>query len=223
MSRGRQIAFDFESRPALTGDDFLIAPANRDAVAWLDRWPHWPSPALVIHGPPGSGKSHLVQVFMARTGALPVTPALLAEADMERALAAVSVCVADDADQGHDEEALLHLYNSLAEHGGRLLLTASAPPARWGIGLADLASRLGAAQVVAIGPPDDALIEAVLVKLFSDRQLRARAGVVDYLIPRMERSLDAARRLVAAVDAEALATRRDITLALARQVLERME
>ncbi len=210
---------DFAHRASLSGDDFLVAPANRQAVEWLDRWPDWPSAVLVLYGPPGSGKTHLAHVFMARAGARALSPAALRAADAESLAARSAVWVADDADQGVDEEALLHLHNSLAGRGGHLLLTAQAPPGRWGLQLPDLASRLKAAQAVEIGPPDDALIEAVLVKLFADRQLRVQAGVVDYLASRMERSLDAARRLVATIDAQALAERRNVTVPLVRRVL----
>lgn len=214
---------DFEHRVALSGDDFLVAPANRRAVEWLDSWPDWPTPALVLHGPPGSGKTHLAQVFMARAGAEALSPALLRESDGESLAARARVWVADDADRDPDEEALLHLYNSLSGRGGHLLLTATAPAARWGLTLADLASRLKASQAVEIGPPDDALIEAVLVKLFADRQLRVGQGVVEFLVRRIERSFEAARDIVAAIDAGALAAHRNVTVPLAREVLGRRE
>ncbi|MCH7887842.1 MAG: hypothetical protein IIA00_01030 [Proteobacteria bacterium] len=76
---------------------------------------------------------------------------------------------------------------------------------------------------MAVGAPDDALIGAILIKLFGDRQLRVDGGVVTFLLARMERSFDAARRVVAALDAAALAARRDITVPLARDVLSQLE
>src|SRR3546814_11282244 len=98
------------------------------------------------------------------------------------------------------------------EAGGHLLLTGRTPPARWKIGLPDLASRLRAAPTVAVDGPDDALLSAVLVKLFADRQLRVGTDVVAFVVPRMERSFAAARRLVAALDAASLASRRPVTV-----------
>jgi chromosomal replication initiation ATPase DnaA len=217
MTEAAQLPFDFGHRPSTSGDDFLIAPGNRDAVAWIDRWPDWPAPALVVYGPPGCGKTHLAQVFVARSGAR-----VMAAADVgaERPEPPAASLVVDDADQVTDEEALLHLYNSLAEAGGHMLLTASQPPTRWEIGLADLASRLRSAPAVAIGKPDDDLIAALLVKLFSDRQLRIDADTVAYTVARMERSFDAARRLVAAVDRAALAEQKEISPRLIRRVLD---
>jgi len=113
----------------------------------------------------------------------------------------------------------LHLYNNIVEAGGSLLLTGRTPPARWPLALADLRSRLRALPAVAVLPPDDALLAALLVKLFADRQLRVATDLVHYLVGRLERSPDAARRAVAALDAGALAKGREITVPLAREVL----
>jgi chromosomal replication initiation ATPase DnaA len=219
-----QLTFAFDHRPALSGEDFLVAPNNSEAVAWLDRWPDWPSPVLAVHGPPACGKTHLAQVFMARSGAVLVAPEAIAESDPGLLLGDARACVIDDAEalvtEGR-EEALLHFYNTVSEASRHLLLTSLRAPARWGAGLADLRSRLVAATTVAIGPPDDALIAAVLVKLFADRQLRVDEDVVSYMMARMERSLEEARRLVGLVDGTALAEGRKITVPLVRQVLER--
>ncbi len=224
MSEPRQLPLEFDHRPALSGDDFLVAPSNSDAVAWIDRWPQWPSPVLAIHGPAGCGKTHLARVFQALSGARSIGPDDLAASEPP-ALAAAPALVLEDAEvclaAGH-EETLLHLYNILAETGVRMLVTARRPPARWSVGLADLASRLGAAVAVGIGPPDDALIAAVLVKQFADRQLKVDGDVVSFMLARMERSFAAAGALVAAVDAAALAERRNITVPLVRRVMDRM-
>jgi chromosomal replication initiation ATPase DnaA len=67
-----QLPLDLGFRPALSRTDFLIAPCNAAAVAWLDRWPSWPSPALALWGPQRSGKTHLMEVWRARSGARPI-------------------------------------------------------------------------------------------------------------------------------------------------------
>lgn len=219
---GRQLTLDLGYRPALGGEDFLVAACNAEALEWLDRWPDWPGPALVVHGPPGCGKTHLAHVFAARSGAPVLAAAGLHRDDPPRLLAAARALVLEDADRGVDEVALFHLYNMVKECGARLLLTARLPSGRWPVALPDLASRLKAVTNVAIQPPDDALMAALLVKLFADRQLRVGQELVAYLLPRLERSFDALREVVARLDAAALAERREITVPLARQVLERV-
>ncbi len=226
MTAASQLPLGFEHRPALSGEDFLVASCNRDAVAWLDRWPDWPTPALVIHGPAGCGKTHLAEVFLEASGARPVSAEDLRREELPPSLDGARACVVEDAGKllgGGLEEALLHLYNALSESGRHMLLTAPQPPARWPVELPDLRSRLKASAAVAIGLPDDALIAAVMVKLFADRQLRIDPEVVSYAVARVERSFDALRHLVAAVDAAALAARRNITVPLVRQVLEDLQ
>ena len=218
-----QLLLDLGHRPSLTGDDFLVAPSNAAAVKWIDAWPAWPAPLLVIFGPSGSGKSHLAQVFLSKTGGRAISARDLAKAESVRLFADAPALALDDAERALDqsgEEALLHLYNFAAETGRHLLLTAHRPPARWGVRLADLASRLKAAPQAGIVDPDDALIAAVLVKQFADRQLPVDDGVISFMVARMERSFAAARAAVERIDHLSLAERRRVTVPLARRVLE---
>ena len=218
---GRQLTLDLGHRPAIGLDDFLVAPSNAAAVAWLDRWPDWPNGALAIHGPAGSGKSHCVQVWRTSTEAVVVAAGALS---LERVpeLAGRPVAV-EDCDRGFEARALLHLHNLQKETGGHLLVTARTAPARWGVGLADLDSRLRALASVAIGAPDDALLEAVVVKLLADRQLRVGPEVVRFVVARMARSFAAAAEIVAALDRASLAAKRRVTVPLAAAVLKELQ
>jgi chromosomal replication initiation ATPase DnaA len=211
----KQYPLPLPHRTALGRAEFLVAPANEEAVAWLDRWPDWPAPALVLAGPAGSGKTHLAHVFRARAGAVFLAPEGLAEALPNLAARAAIL----DRGERADEESLLHLYNLLAERGGHLLILAREPPSRWGVALADLRSRLLTAPVARLSPPDDALLEALLVKLFADRQVRPPAELVTWLVAHIERSCEAATAAVATLDRAALAAKRPVSVALARASL----
>lgn len=219
MTGSRQLAFGFDHRPSLTGDDFLVTSANRDAVTWLDAWPNWPAPALIIYGPAGSGKSHLGAVFRARAQAVAIAPKMLGTSGFADLIANAKECLIDDADSIADPEALLHLYNAIAARGGHILMTARHAPSAWQVTLLDLRSRLLSAPAAALGRPDDELIKAVLGKLFSDRQVRVDVDVVEYLARRMERSLTEAQRLVTAIDQAALAEHRDVTVPFVRDLM----
>jgi len=203
--------------------DFLVAPGNADAVAWLDSWPDWPAPALVIYGPQGCGKSHLANVWRARSRAPLLGPEDLDLAEVPRLLGPGRTAVLDRAHEVAGdptlERALLHLYNVARDAGGQILLLAGYAPINWVTRLADLRSRLVAAPAVAMAAPDDALLMAVLVKLFVDRQVRVGEDVIQWLMTHTERSFDSARRVVAELDREALAAKRPITVPFCRQLL----
>ena len=218
-----QLVLDLGHRSAHGVEDYLVAPCNQDAVAWLDRWPNWPGPALALHGPAACGKTHLAHIWMNRSGAQLLSAGELSELALDRVMAQGHNVIVDDAGSGIDECALLHLYNMIGEAGGNLLLAGRMPPSRWMVGLADLRSRLNSAPAFAIGRPDDALIGAVLVKLFGDRQVPVDGEVLAYVLARMERSFAAARTLVAALDRAALAAHRRITIPLAREVMAALE
>jgi chromosomal replication initiation ATPase DnaA len=207
--------------PTYAREDFVVSSGNREALAWLDRWPDWPAPVLALSGPSGSGKTHLGRIWAARVGAT-----VMEGVDFEgktvpdlTALASTSPAIVIEHADRVPERGLFHLYNLMRERGQHLLLISEVPPAHWHIALPDLASRLRAAPAVAVASPDDELLGSIILKQLADRQLHVGAGVVQYLVPRMERSADAARRIVAALDRRALAEGREIDRRLAIDVL----
>ena len=218
----RQLTLDLASPPpTYARADFVPSQGNRDALAWIDRWPDWPAPALALNGPPGSGKTHLGRIWAAQAQAFVLDGADLEGknvADLTALSEAHAALLVDRAERA-PERALFHLYNLMRERRHHLLLVSELPPAHWRIELPDLASRLRAAPAVAVAPPDDELLGSIILKQLADRQLHAGPGVVQYLVSRMERSAEVARRLVAALDRRALTERREIDRRLAADVL----
>ncbi len=214
----RQLAIDLPPRPAHGRADFLASECNRAALERIDRWPDWPGRRLVLYGPASSGKSHLARLWCAESGARYV-PARDLASELPLANGALPPAMVVDDAEAASERALLHLFNSCAEAGTALLVVSRNAPAAWAIDLPDLASRLRAMPAVGIDMPDDALLAAVLVKHFADRQLRIAPSVIGYIVPRMERSFAMAASLAARLDELALAGGRSVGLALARQAL----
>jgi chromosomal replication initiation ATPase DnaA len=214
-----QLTFQLAGGAAFGRSDFFVSGSNAAALAWLDRWPDWPASALVLHGPRGSGKTHLVHLWCARASASFVPGDGLDDAALQRLLCRGDRLIAvDDADKA-GEAALLHLFNACREGGGSLLLAARLSLASWRVRLPDLDSRLRAVPSAGIGLPDDALLAAVLTKHFADRQVRVAPEVIAYLVGRMERSLAAAGEVASALDQIALSGGGAITVPLARRLL----
>jgi chromosomal replication initiation ATPase DnaA len=216
-----QLAFDLELPPHFGRDDFLAAPPNENALAMIDAWPQWPDELLFLLGPAGSGKSHLAAIWAAKADAEVVAAKDIASADLRGLLARQGLVIEDADEIGSTEAPLFHLINLAREGGISILLTARQRPELWGLATPDLLSRLRLAPVVELGAPEEALLEAVLVKLFCDRQLVVDANVIEYITRHIDRSLDLARAIVAQVDREALARGRKVTRAMARDLLQR--
>ncbi len=214
-----QLPLDLPLEPRFGREDFLPAPSNEAALAMVERWPDWPDRILTLIGPPGCGKSHLLSIFAERCAALCIDPDKLPALESLVAASPEGIAI-DDIDRVEDETALFHLLNFAWEHRIYVLMSARRRPTAAEVSLPDLLSRLRRAPMVEIGVPDDDLMCAVLGKLFRDRQLLIEPPALAYVALRLERSLDAARAFVAALDREALAQRRPVTRALAAQVME---
>lgn len=216
----RQLAFDMPVRPALGREDFFVSPANQLALAALDAG-DWPQGKMLLLGPEGAGKSHLAGVWAGETGARVVAASALA------GLPEPGPMVVEDADRiagdRAAETALFHLHNHLLAAKAPLLITARQGPARWGLGLPDLKSRMEATATAELLPPDDALLSAVCLKLFADRQVQVTPNLIEWLVRHIDRSFAAAHAAVAALDAAALQGGRPVTRALAAEVLDSAE
>ncbi|GJD46870.1 hypothetical protein AFCDBAGC_4755 [Methylobacterium cerastii] len=218
----KQLAFDLPLDPRYGREDFLVGTANEAAYASIEAWPDWPDTVLVLTGPPGSGKSHLASIWATRAHAWTVSAADVTAEAVTHCVSNGALVIEDIDRPGRDEAALFHLLNLARERKCPVLLTSGAAIDQIGLTVADLRSRLRLAPGVAIREPDDALLRAVMVKLFVDRQLVVDLRVIDALALRIDRSLGRAREVVAELDRDALGRGRRITRPLALAVLERL-
>lgn len=218
----RQLAFDLPPVEAFRAEDYFIAGSNATAHAQITG-ANWPGGRMLLVGPAGAGKSHLAHLWAQGPGegqgarvlhvqeltqtTLPELPRAVVIEDAEGAAGSPAL-----------EEALFHLWNHQTGRG-LLLITARSAPRDWGLELPDLLSRMQAMPLARLDVPDDSLLAAVLVKLFGDRQVHVQPNLIPFLVARIERSVDAARRVVAALDDRALAQGRPISRAMAAEVL----
>jgi chromosomal replication initiation ATPase DnaA len=219
VDKSDQLPLDLPLRAAQGLEDLVISSANREAVGFVESWPDWPNPIVVLAGPVGAGKSHLATIWKQLSGATRLMP----EMGMLLPTVTANVVVEDIEAGNFDQAALFHLINNVRAHGGHLLLTSRVWPGNWGLDLADLQSRMKLAHLIELGEPDDDLLRGVLTKLFSDRQIEVDPTVVDFLVLRMERSLACAQNLVGQLDKSSMAQKRAITKPLAASALRQLE
>lgn len=218
----RQIPLDLAPEPSFTREAFLPAACNMRALNEVFGWQGWDRGQMVLSGPPASGKTHLAHIWATLTEAEIVAANDLPGADIV-ALAAGAVAVEDADGIAGDmtgEQALFHLHNATRQAGTPLLLTSRAEPGRWNLHLPDLASRVSATHHVRLEAPNDALLAAVLVKLFDDRQIGVSPRLIDWLLRRMDRSLASAREVVGRLDERALASGGPVTREMAAEILD---
>ncbi|ANY80798.1 hypothetical protein BB934_23325 [Microvirga ossetica] len=215
----KQLTFDLPLDPRFGAEDFLVSPSNEQAYGLIESWPDWLDTILLLVGPRGSGKSHLASIWATNAHAWTIDATQITQ-DKVPHLVSNGALAIEDMDRGErDEAALFHLLNLAREKRAFLLITSETPPDRWSLRTPDLLSRLRLAPSVALEAPDDALLKAVLVKLFVDRQLVVDTSVVDYIALRIERSLAKASELVALLDREALSRGRRVSRAIAAEIL----
>jgi chromosomal replication initiation ATPase DnaA len=214
----RQLALALKHSESFAREDFLSGTSNEAALALIERWPDWPDRVLALIGPEGSGKSHLAAIWAAEAGARMLASRALATANLPAALATGALVVEDASEVTSDPRQLLHLLNLAREDKAYVLMTARAAPASWRVAIPDLASRLRALPAITIAPPDDALMRALLIKLFADRQLAVDDSLVGYLVSRIERSFAGVRAAVEQLDREALRQQRPVTRSLAAEL-----
>ncbi|MSP29577.1 MAG: chromosomal replication initiator DnaA [Acetobacteraceae bacterium] len=215
----RQLPLPFGSGHSYTAEDFIAAPSNEAARAWLARPEGWPFGRLVLCGAAASGKTHLLHLWAAREQAVFWSgPQLRAARPAPGSSGPIAL---DDADLA-DEIALFHLINAMAEARQPLLLAGRAPPSRWAVRLPDLASRLRASTTAMLGPAEDPLLAAILSRLLADRQLAVAPAVQDWLLTRLQRHPAALAEAAARLDRASLAHGRGISRVLAASVLAEM-
>ena len=205
-------------------DALIVSASNRVAVEWLEQWPGWPVNATAVAGGRGSGKTHLAEIWRHRAGAMTLPVMAVIEFDLAGYIDRPGHILIDNADRLCNDASyrtqFFHLFNAVREAGKSLLITGRDCPARWPVTLPDLKSRLSALPCVTIDPPDDAMLLALFGKLFADRQVRVGEDVLNYILPRIERSCASVQALVERLDKLALSRQSAITIPLVKSVLD---
>jgi chromosomal replication initiation ATPase DnaA len=213
-----QLVLSLPHAESFAREDFIAGPSNAAALSLIDRWPDWPDRVVALIGPEGSGKSHLASIWAEKSGARILSGRTLVGADLVGALSTGALVIENLVPPQMDEVALFHLLNLVREERVDLLITSRSLPTTWPVALRDLMSRLRALPVVTVTPPDDVLLQALMMKLAADRQIDLDPAVSSYLVQRLERSFSAVRSAIVTLDREALRQKRPISRALAAEL-----
>lgn len=203
-------------------DTLVVSEANRDAAKLLTEWRTWPSGALALAGPKGSGKTHLALAWALETGARQVSPTAAPEDAAAIFREADGRLFIDDADGESDEATLWRVLDMARSDGGAVLLVGAGPPSGWPATVPDLKSRLGSLAVARLGEPDQALLEVVLRRVCREQFIQLSDSAAQYLAQRLPRTFAAVHHVAAALDAELVRGAKPVALKAARLAYEKV-
>ncbi len=223
----QQLPLEFEPRAYLDKEDFMVAKCNIAALRRIDSWPNWSFFALCLYGPTGCGKSHLANIFSNQVSIVTNYPYKIPNIkakdinleDVHQLFHEHKCLIVEDLNENINQEAMFHLYNLYRNEGGYILFTSENAPARMNFSLADLRSRLNIIPSIEIGEPDDELLSALIVKLFTDRQIIISQEILNYILANIERSFSYTRKLVAEIDNISLSRKRAVSIPLVKEAI----
>jgi chromosomal replication initiation ATPase DnaA len=214
-----QNVFEFLPQRSFLQDDFIVSPSNIDAFRAVTAWPRlWENKCLIITGQKASGKTFLTKVWQEMSSAkfinIDATEKLFQGNKPEN-------IILEDIETllPEKEEQIFHLYNNVIHKQGSLLITSSKPLISLDIKTPDLRSRLSSCTVVNILPPDNELLKGLIFKQFSDMQVLIQPSVIDFLIPRIDRSFAGVTAVVEQINKAGLEAKRSITIPFVKEVL----
>ena len=191
-----QIPLYFHQKTSYLEEDFICSGSNEDAYNFIAQWPDWLIKIAFIYGEEKCGKSHLTHIWQQKSDAIFLDIKTFEIENLEPNRNYILENISDIEPQ----EKLFHLYNHVNNQGGFLLLTDNNPLSQIDFTLADLKSRLNSIPMIEIFPPDDFLLRTILIKSFSDRQLRVGNDVVEFILLRIKRSFSAINEIVIDID-----------------------
>ena len=215
-----QLIFDLPCYPAIGTEDFFVSKANSLAFEVVQNWANWNDRRVLITGGKGSGKTHLSHVWANLSGAK-----FIELNNQEQDLSNIKTLIIENIDLIISiptfEEKLFHLLNFAKQLDIYVLMTSSVAASRLGVQLLDLSSRLQATEHFPIYPPDDALLSAVLVKQFSDRQINISPSLIEYILKRITRSLSSVSNFVVSLDNLMMKTKKGPSRVMISEVLDK--
>jgi chromosomal replication initiation ATPase DnaA len=214
-----QNVFEFLPQKSFLQDDFIVSSSNIDAFRTVTSWPRlWENRCLIITGGKASGKTFLTRIWKE------ISSAKLIDINSAEKLfqgTKPENIILEDIELllPQSEEKIFHLYNNVINKRGSLLMTSSRPLLSLDMKTPDMRSRLSSVTVTNIMQPDNELLKGLIFKQFSDMQVIIQPSVIDFLIPRIERSFQAVTDMVNLLNKRSLETKRTITIPFVKEIL----
>lgn len=216
----KQLFFDIEEQPSFDLQDFIVSSSNQIAYDYIQKWPEWSGNLIFLVGESGVGKTHLANIWLKKANGIKLDEKNI---DSDYIKMNQNILIEDFDNIKYDLTSLFHIINAIKEKNGYIIFTCREKPANLDIALPDLSSRLRSATPIFIDKPDDSLLEAIIIKLFSDKKIIIDSRVTSYIIQRVNRSVPEIIRLINNINYKSMEEKRGVTIPLVNKVFKEMD
>ena len=218
MSELNQLLLDFDYKTNFNEHDFYLSKSNSNAFNLINRWPDWDKKILNISGEKFSGKSHLANIFMLKSKAYLVKGKEI-DNSIFKILKLHESIIIDDFEECNEEEILYSIFNLIDQDSKYLLINSLKPINEIKYRLPDLTSRSKNCLYAVIENPDDELLFAIILKNFSDRQIKIEKKIINFIISRIDRSYRKIDEFIYKIDELSLKKKKPINLKTIKEIL----
>ena len=218
MSDLNQLLLKFDYKINFNEHDFYLSKSNSEAFNMVNKWPNWEKKILNISGEKFSGKSHLANIFRQKSKAFLVTGQEINNSVFKNLKLFESIII-DDFEKCYDEKILYSIFNLIDQDNKYLLINSLKPINEIEFILPDLSSRAKNCLYAEIQNPDDELLFAIILKNFSDRQIKIEKKIINFIISRIDRSYRKIDEFIYKIDELSLKKKKPINLKTIKEIL----
>ena len=218
MKELNQLLLNFDHKTNFNEHDFYLSKSNEYAFNLINKWPDWQKKILNISGEKFSGKSHLANIFKQKTNAFLVKGTKINNSIFKK-LKLYESLIIDDFDDCKEEEILYSIFNLVDQDNKYLLVNSLKPINEIKFNLSDLSSRSKNCIYAEIENPDDELLFAIILKNFSDRQIKIEKKIINFIISRIDRSYRKISNFIYKVDEISLKKKKSININIIKNLL----
>ena len=218
MSELNQLLLNFDYKTNFNEHDFYLSKSNSNAFNLINRWPDWDKKILNISGEKFSGKSHLANIFKLKSKAFLIKGNEIDNSIFKSIKLHESIII-DDFEECNEEEILYSIFNLIDQDSKYLLINSLKPINEIKYRLPDLTSRSKNCLYAVIENPDDELLFAIILKNFSDRQIKIEKKIINFIISRIDRSYRKIDEFIYKIDELSLKKKKPINLKTIKEIL----
>tara|TARA_B100000963_G_scaffold330560_1_gene320724 strand:- start:227 stop:886 length:660 start_codon:yes stop_codon:yes gene_type:complete len=218
MRELNQKLLDFGIQESFDQNDYYVSKSNYFAKNIIETWPKWEKKIVNITGEEYSGKTHLSKIFKIKSNALYLNSKDIDDQSLIQIKLSNNIII-EDLDESFDEKLLYSIFNLVEQDNKYLLISSKKPIVEIKFSLPDLVSRLKNCIIANIQQPDDDLIFAIILKSFSDRQIKLDNKIIDYIVKRIARSYSKLHEFIYKIDELSLKKKKSINFKIIKEII----